>query len=133
MAIKLYGFPISNFYNKVKYALLFKGIEFEEVRIDPKSEDPNWKRISPNAKIPVLEEDGFVISESLAIAEYLEDRFPEPQLFGSSPKERAQIRELILLMDNYIDSPARLCYDFAFRGKEPKASLVDHADRKSVV
>ncbi len=123
--VKLYGFPISNYYNKVKYALLYKNIEFEEVRTDPKSKDPEWRRKSPMGKIPVLEWDGVFVFESNVILEFIEEKVPEPSLIGNSPEKRAELREWALFLDLYIDLSARPCYDMAFRGKEPVESIVE--------
>lgn len=51
---------------------------------------------TPQGTVPALEiEDGQVIGSSLAIMEYLEERFPSPDLIGASPVERARTREFI--------------------------------------
>ncbi|MEE9254525.1 MAG: glutathione S-transferase N-terminal domain-containing protein, partial [Pseudomonadales bacterium] len=58
--LKLHGFPISNYFNMAKIALLEKGIEFEEVTTRPSQEDEYLDR-SPMGKVPCLETDaGFI-------------------------------------------------------------------------
>ncbi|MGR8947427.1 MAG: glutathione S-transferase N-terminal domain-containing protein, partial [Gammaproteobacteria bacterium] len=61
--IKLYGFPVSNYYNMVKFAMLEKGVDFEEVSVMP-SQEAEYLAKSPMGKVPCIEtSDGF-ISES---------------------------------------------------------------------
>jgi glutathione S-transferase len=58
------------------------------------------RKVSPTGKVPVLvTEEGAAITESRAILEYLEDRFPEPNLIGATPAERARTRELLDVLD----------------------------------
>ena len=58
--IRLHGFALSNYTNMCKFALLEKGLDFEEVTVMP-SQDPEHKKKSPMGKLPVLEtENGFI-------------------------------------------------------------------------
>jgi len=77
--LKLHGFSISPNHNKVKLALLEKGIEFEEVMQRP-SQDETFLVHSPMGKIPTMEVDGKFFSESGAILEYLENAYPAAPL-----------------------------------------------------
>ncbi len=76
------------------------GIEFEEVmvRFDAFSADSQFKRrlgpISPAGKVPVLVDDGFAIWDSLAIAEYVAEKFPEHTLWPQDAKARARARSV---------------------------------------
>jgi glutathione S-transferase len=76
------------------------GIPFEEVlvRFDALDENSEFKRtigaISPAAKVPVLVDDGFVIWDSLAIAEYLAEQFPDRRLWPADPRARARARSV---------------------------------------
>ena len=77
--IKLYGAPLSNYYNMIKVALIEKGLSFEEV-LTPPSQDAGYLAKSPMGKIPCIETpDGF-LAESIAILEYLEAVAPSPSL-----------------------------------------------------
>ena len=69
--ITLYGVPISNYFNKVKLALLHKGLAFDEVMCPP-SQDDEMLAVSPMGKIPYIKVDENYITESTAIIEYLE-------------------------------------------------------------
>lgn len=76
------------------------GITFEEVmvRFDSFEADSSFKKtlqgINPVGKVPVLVDDGFAVWDTLAIAEYLAERFPERQLWPSDPRQRARARSV---------------------------------------
>ena len=114
--LKLCGFAVSNYYNKVKIALIEKGIPFEEELCTPKQEPALLAR-SPMGKVPFLQlEDGQPLSESQAILEYLEDAYPEKPLYPRDPLARARNRELIIHMELHLELPARRLYRTAFFG-----------------
>ncbi|TGL61586.1 glutathione S-transferase family protein [Leptospira sarikeiensis] len=116
--IKLYGYPISNYTNKVKLALLEKGLEFEEIRTGF-SQDEEFLQKSPMGKIPYLEVDGKFLCESSAILEFLEQAYPNSKhLFPSDPFEAALVRTIISFVENYIDIPARRLYESIVEGKD---------------
>ena len=122
--LKLYGAPLSNYYNMVKTALLEKGVPFEEV-FTPPSQEPDYLGKSTMGKIPCLEtEDGF-LAETSAILDYLEERFPEHALLPGSPWQRAKTRELAQSLELYIELVARRGFA-ALRGK-PVADDVKEA------
>jgi glutathione S-transferase len=77
---------------RVRILLAEKGIPHEAVEIDL-DDRPGWiYEKNPLGKVPVLEEDGFVLPESRVIMEYLEELHPEPPLLPSAPAERALVR-----------------------------------------
>lgn len=113
--IRLHGFPISNYYNKVKMALLEKGVPFEEVFVRP-SQDEAVTAVSPMGKIPYIEWDGQVLTESQVINEWLDEMHPDPPLMPSDPHERARIRELLAILEMHLELSARRLYKEAFFG-----------------
>ena len=113
--IRLHGFPISNYYNKVKIALLEKGVPFEEVYVMP-SQDEKVVALSPLGKIPFIEWDGQVLVESQVINEWLDEVHPTPALMPKDPHERARIRELLVIVEMHLELPARRLYKEAFFG-----------------
>lgn len=113
--IRLCGFAASNYYNKVKLALLEKGIAFEEEVVYP-SRDPALLADSPMGKVPFLRLPEGPLAESQAIVEYLEDRFAHPPLYPADPLARARVRELIELIELHLELPARRLYGEAFFG-----------------
>ncbi|HKO89385.1 MAG TPA: glutathione S-transferase family protein [Burkholderiales bacterium] len=114
--LRLHGFPVSNYYNRVKLVLLEKAIPFEEVLARPGT-DPSVKESSPARKVPFLElEDGQYLAESSVIAEYLEEIYPQKPLLPQDPLARARVRELSLMIDLHLELVARRLYMEAFFG-----------------
>jgi glutathione S-transferase len=116
--LRLCGFRISNYHNKVRIALLEKGIVFEEDdTLRPKQSDEYLAR-SPMGKAPFLElEDGRRLTESQVICEYLEDAYPQKPLLPREPLQRGKVRELVTHMELYLELPARRTYGFVFFGR----------------
>ena len=113
---RLYGFALSNYYNLVNLTLLEKGLPFEEVPVFPPPK-PEFLQKSPMGKIPCLEiETGRYLSESQVILDYLEETHPEPALYPEDPYARAKVRELMRVMELYLELPARRLYAQAFFG-----------------
>ena len=113
--ITLYGFAISNYYNKIKLVLLEKDIPFREELTYP-SQDEALLRRSPLGKIPFIETEHGCLSESQAILEYLEDAYPAKPLYPADPFERGRNRELIQHLELNIELIARRLYKEAFFG-----------------
>jgi len=112
--LKLYGFPLSNYYNKVKLVLLEKGMDFEEVLV-------NWGQAgkegkSPLGKVPYIETEQGFLCESQPIIDYIEARWPTPALVPADPFQAAKVRELIAYSDLHVELCARQLYVQAFFG-----------------
>lgn len=106
--MKLYWHPFSLFPRRVRVALREKGVACEEVVVDLPGgalRDPAFQRLNPFGQVPVLEDDGVVIYESLAILEYLEEGHPSPPLLPAGAGERAQARQLMLAAGDYLAPP----------------------------
>jgi len=114
--LKLCGFHLSNYHNKVRLALLEKGVAFEEDAGCRPSQKDEWLARSPLGKVPILEIDGAGLAESQVICEYLEDAFPEPPLYPREPLARARVRELIAMLELHLELVARRLYPEAFFG-----------------
>jgi len=115
----LHGLPISNYYNKVKLALLEKGVPFTEEVVTTHSDDPAVLRASPLRKIPFITTDDGPISESQAILEYIDARWPQPPLLPAAPFAAAKVRELTTYIDWHLEIVARQLYSAAFFGGAP--------------
>src|SRR6266566_10064760 len=77
---------------RARLVLAEKGVEYEPVEIDLEDR-PAWiYEKNPTGRVPVLEEDTFVLPESAVIMEYLEERYPEPALLPADPAQRALVR-----------------------------------------
>jgi glutathione S-transferase len=123
LMIQLHGTPLSNYYNKVKLALLEKGLAFSEHLVRPGTTEPGVLKASPAGKIPYLLTPEGPLSESQAILDYLEALQPEPPLLPSSPYVAAKVRELCLFIDLNLELVVRPLYAQAFFGAEPDAAL----------
>lgn len=105
---------------RVRIVLAEKGLEYETVVVDL-DDRPAWiYEKNPLGKVPVLEEDVFVLPESAVIMEYLEERYPEPPLWPADPAERAHVR---LLVDRF-DKLSRPYYALR-RGDEAAQAELD--------
>jgi len=112
----LCGSSISNYYNKVKLALLEKGIDFSEEYVGTGGSDEAVLGASPLAKIPFLRTDRGPLCESQAILEYIETAWPEPPLLPRDPFAAAKVRELAIYVDLHLELVARDLYPKAFFG-----------------
>ena len=115
--IRLCGFRVSNYHNKVRIALLEKGVAFEEDENVKPSQEAGYLAQSPMGKVPYLEMDGTRIRESSAILEYLEDAFPQKPLLPKDPIERARVRELVIFIELHLELVARRMYGMLAGGK----------------
>ena len=98
--ITIYDAPRCPYCARVRIVLAEKGIEHELVRIDLDNRPAFIKELNPPAgRVPVLEEDAFVLPESPVINEYLEERYPEPALLAADPGDRALARLRIFRQD----------------------------------
>ncbi|HEY0879394.1 MAG TPA: glutathione S-transferase [Zeimonas sp.] len=113
---RLCGFRFSNYHNKVRLVLLEKGIEHDEDDSLKPSQEPAFVERSPLGKVPFLEVDGTVLTESDVICEYLEDRYPQRALLPKDPLERAKVRELNRYVELHLELVARRLYAEAFFG-----------------
>jgi RNA polymerase-associated protein len=97
--ITLYDADRCPYCARVRIALAEKGIEYETVEIDL-DDRPAWiYEKNPLGRVPVLEEDTFVLAESAVIDEYLDDRYPDPPLWPADSAERALGRMLVFRFD----------------------------------
>lgn len=124
--ITLHGFSASNYYNIVKYVLLYKGIPYEEHEIYGGGAE--WLSISPVGKVPAITtEDGQTLSESAVICEYLEETHPDKPLFPTDPYERARVRQIMKVAELYLELPSRSLIAYAFSGKPAPEPAVANA------
>ena len=93
--MRLYRIAFSTNVERVALALGHKGLAVEYVDVDPRDRS-EVRQISGQELVPVLEDDGRVVVDSMEIVRYLEERQPEPALY---PAARARRAELIVFVD----------------------------------
>jgi glutathione S-transferase len=124
--LTLYDAPRCPYCARARIVLAEKDIPYETVEIDL-SNRPAWLyEKNPSGKVPVLEDDGWVLPESAVIAEYLEERYPEPALLPSDPAERAIARLLVFRFDDFSDPY------YAFRRGDEGAAEVFAAELEHI-
>ncbi len=117
--ITLCGIPMSNYYNKVKLALLEKGIPFTEDYVKTHSHDDAVLSCTPLGKVPFMKTPHGALCESQVIVDYLEAAFPgTPALIPADPFQAAKVRELITFVDLHLELVARELYPEAFFGAQ---------------
>lgn len=114
--IKLCGFRVSNYHNKVLIALLEKGVPYEEDCTVTPSQTDEYLARSPMGKVPYAEVDGARLCESAVILEYLEDAYPHKPLLPKAPLARAKVRELVTVIELHLELVARRLYGAVFFG-----------------
>ena len=133
--IVLYGSPLSTYTAKVRLALNWRGLAFEERDPEGGYRSTAWSELVAMGTIPALDHDGFFLSESEAILEYLEDAFPGRPLLPAQPQARAVVRCLARLHDLHVEPQVRALFALI---KDPtpgshlphlKASLEDRLER----
>jgi stringent starvation protein A len=97
----LYDAARCPFCARVRIVLAEKGLAYETVEIDL-ADRPGWLYdLNPTGKVPVLDEDGWILPESSVISEYLNERYPEPPLWPDDPGMRAAGRLLVFRFDDF--------------------------------
>ena len=101
--LKLYGYWRSSAAYRVRIALGLKGLPYENVSVHlvrdgGEQRKPKYKRVNPQGRVPALEHDGRVLTQSLAIIEYLDETAPEPALLPPDAAGRARVRALAQLI-----------------------------------
>ncbi|HEX7782419.1 MAG TPA: maleylacetoacetate isomerase [Sphingobium sp.] len=93
--MKLHGYFRSSAAFRVRIALNLKGLAYENIfhhLVKDEQKAPDYLALNPQGLVPALEIDGEVLTQSLAICEYLDERFPDPPLLPREPLMRARVR-----------------------------------------
>jgi len=99
--VKLYSFFRSGSSHRLRIALNLKGLAYEYVPVDLRSEEhlsAQYKALNPQGLVPAFETDGRVLIQSPAIIEWLEERYPRPALLPADLQERARVRALAAIV-----------------------------------
>lgn len=97
--LRLYTFFRSSAAFRVRIALNLKGLDYQSIPVHFRKNggehrQPDFLRRNPQGLLPVLEHEPNVITQSLAIVEYLDATFPEPRLIPAAPNDRAKVEAL---------------------------------------
>jgi maleylacetoacetate isomerase len=97
--MKLYSYWRSSASYRVRIALALKGIDYDTASVnllEGEQKSDAYARINPQRKVPSLDIGGDILTQSLAIIEYLDETHPNPPLLPKDPAERAHVRALAL-------------------------------------
>lgn len=111
--ITLCGFAVSNYYNKVKLALIEKQLPFNEELVWLDEVD---RAASPLGKVPYLRTAQGTICESTPMVEYVQALPSDVSLLPSDPMQAAKVRELMAFLELHVELVARQLYPEAFFG-----------------
>jgi RNA polymerase-associated protein len=130
MAIKLYDAVPSSNSDRVKIALHEKGLAYERVTLDLARRDqkrPDFLKLNPYGKVPVIDDGGKVLFESCIINEYLDERYPAPPLMPKDPYLRGCGRVIIDYGLNHLHEPYWALRNEIFFKKESErnAALIE--------
>lgn len=97
--LELYQFELSQFSEKIRLILDYKGLEYKKIEVTPGIGQLDLYKLSGQRQVPVLKDGDTVISDSTEIAFYLDRKFPEKPVIPSDPLQRAQC----LIMEEWAD------------------------------
>jgi len=106
----LHGANISPYVRKVRVALAYKGIEYNNTQQSPFGAPKEFIAKSPMSKIPCWEEGELILPDSSVILSYLEHRYPDPPLLPAEPGPRARA----LWFEEYADTRMGECIPAVF-------------------
>ena len=125
MARTIYFISGSPFAWRVMLAMGLKGLEYEAVELHGskgETQTPEYLKLNPRGKVPVLIDGDVTVYESLAVLAYLEHTYPETPLFGSTPFEAARIWQRVMEVEGYLSAAlagaVRPIFTQTFAGKE---------------
>ena len=98
--MKLYSNSIDPFSHRCRIVLYEKGMDFEVIDVDLNNKPEDLSILSPYSAYPVLEERDLVLTDPNIINEYIDERFPHPQLMPADPVMRARARLFLKDMEN---------------------------------
>ncbi len=103
MGVTLHGYRHSVYARIARMVCAEKPIAYGWVEVNPFAEPlpDGFLALHPFRRVPVLEHDGFVLYETVAITRYLDDAFPGAALQPADPRDRARMTQIIAIIDSY--------------------------------
>ena len=119
--LTIYSVPVAVYCAKLRIMLENKSISFEQLPPPGGYGSDEYRAIVPSGNLPAMIHDGFMLSDSEAIAEYLEEAFPDTPMLPDTPQLRAKAREFSRSHDTRLEPAVRALYPY-----------VDHKTRDAV-
>ncbi len=133
MALEVFWGSGSPFAWRVLLALEVKRLPYDSRLIQfskREHKSPEFLRLNPRGKVPVLKDGEFVVYESLAIMKYLDDKYPAVRIFGEDPETSARIMMSVCECESYIEDPTEEVVRPIFSGNavEQRDAIVSAAN-----
>ncbi|SLK05020.1 maleylacetoacetate isomerase [Novosphingobium mathurense] len=109
--MRLYSYYRSSTSYRLRIALNLKGLEYEIVPVNllkAEQRGEDFRRINPFAGVPALEADGRVYAQSMAVLEWLDERYPDRRLLPVDVEDRFVMRELAMAIATELHAPLNL-------------------------
>lgn len=125
--LTLYQFPISHYCEKIRWALDYKGLDYNIINLLPGSHIKVVKQLAPKSDVPLLVHDGNIIQNSSDIITYLDNTFPEKSLTPVDPELAKQALEWEAYADEQVGPHVRLyCYYYFLDRPDITVPLLTH-------
>ena len=120
--LKIYSVPVAVYCAKLRIMLRQKSIAFEQLQPPGGYGSDEYRAIVPSGNLPAMVHDGFMLSDSEAIAEYLDEAFPDVPMLPDTIKLRAKAREFSRSHDTRLEPAVRAIYpQVAFATRDANA------------
>lgn len=126
--LTLYTIPESLYCAKTRILLRHKGLTWRELPPPGGVGAADYKAIVPSGNLPALDHDGFVLTDSEAIAEYLDEVFPDPPMLGQGAQARARVRERARFHDTRLEPQLRALFGHVAPDRHDRALFDRQAD-----
>lgn len=126
--LQLYAIPVSLYCAKIRILLRHKGLVWTEVPPPGGYGSDEYKTVVPSGNLPALRDGDLLIGDSEAIAEYLDERYPEPSALPADPAARALCRERSRFHDTRLEPALRALFPYLpGRAEAPEGRLAQGA------
>lgn len=121
--LQIYAIPPSLYCAKLRIVLRHKQLEWQEIPPPGGYGSEEYKRVVPDGNLPALVHDDFLLGDSEAIAEYLNEVFPEPDMLPGDARNRAGIRRLSRFHDTRLEPAVRQLFPHIGKGQENRTVI----------
>ncbi len=132
MKLKLYTIPVSLYCAKLRILLRHKNLQWQELPPPGGYGSAEYQKTVPSGNLPAMFEGDFLLSDSEAIAEYLNDIHPSPDMLGSNPQDRAKIRERSRFHDTRLEPELRKLFPIVYTSTRDNELALKQAENISV-
>ena len=128
--LELYSVPVSLYCAKTRILLRFKGLEWTELPPPGGYGASEYKTIVPSGNLPALRDGDLVVADSEAIAEYIEDRYPDPPALPGTVEARAKCRERSRFHDTRWEPALRTLFPYIPSRAPAPDGFIDQASER---